>query len=129
MPPVFIVVCNNTATSQLVYEWIAGWDREEEGENRNIHRGHLGLFRNYDEYGNRLPRPATLLIDSEQLESGEALDPQFREMADSEIEQFRHEKAQRAGAADAEDVAPAVGLTLSSSARATPVPRNTHFGD
>ena len=26
-------------------------------------------------------------------------------------------------------VAPAVGLTLSSSARATPVPRNTHFGD
>src|SRR5262249_26468186 len=80
-PPVFIVVCNNTSTSQLVYEWIAGWDREEDGEKRNIHQGHLALFRNYDQYGNRLARPSTLLIDSEQLESGEALDTQFRDMA------------------------------------------------
>ena len=47
-------------------------------EPRCVH-GHLELFRNYDEYGNRLPRPRTLLIDSEQLESGEALDPDFRE--------------------------------------------------
>ncbi|MCB0325961.1 MAG: hypothetical protein KDD69_20435, partial [Bdellovibrionales bacterium] len=26
-PPVFIVVCNNTSTSKLVYEWISGWQR------------------------------------------------------------------------------------------------------
>src|SRR5262249_18731334 len=25
-PPVFIVVCNNTATSKVVYDWISGWD-------------------------------------------------------------------------------------------------------
>jgi hypothetical protein len=37
------------------------------------------LFRNFDEHGNRMPRPRTLLIDSEQLESGEALDKNFRE--------------------------------------------------
>jgi type III restriction enzyme len=103
-PPVFIVVCNNTSSSQLVYEWISGWDRDENEERRNIHQGHLALFRNYDTFGNRLARPNTLLIDSEQLESGEALDPQFREMAEGEIEQFRHDKAQREGAAAAETV-------------------------
>jgi type III restriction enzyme len=33
-PPVFIVVCNNTSTSKLVYDWISGYDKTEgEGEN------------------------------------------------------------------------------------------------
>ena len=36
VPPVFIVVCNNTSTSQLVYEWISGWDREEEEGERQL---------------------------------------------------------------------------------------------
>ena len=43
------------------------------------------------------PGPNTLLIDSEQLESGDALDPQFREMAGPEIEQFKYEMKQRSG--------------------------------
>ena len=43
--------------------------------------GRFALFRNFDEHGNPLPRPSTLLIDSEQLESGDALDDQFRTMA------------------------------------------------
>ena len=30
-------------------------------------------------HGNRLARPRTLLIDSEQLESGDALDDEFRD--------------------------------------------------
>ena len=46
-------------------------------------------------YGNRLARPRTLLIDSEQLESGEALDKDFREMASDEIERFRREMIER----------------------------------
>ena len=29
LPPVFIVVCNNTSTSRLVYEWISGWQRAQ----------------------------------------------------------------------------------------------------
>lgn len=99
VPPVFIVVCNNTSTSKLVYEWISGWDRpNEDGEAVNVHRGHLELFRNYDEFGNRIARPPTLLIDSAQLESGEALDADFRKMASAEIEQFRREKQTRTGA-------------------------------
>jgi type III restriction enzyme len=97
-PPVFIVVCNNTSTSQLVYEWISGWDRpNNDGDPVNVHQGHLELFRNYDQYGNRLARPNTLLIDSEQIESGEALDPAFRDLAGPEIEQFRREMVERSG--------------------------------
>src|SRR5215208_3420302 len=104
VPPVFIVVCNNTASSKLVYEWIAGWEREEDGEKRTIHHGHLEHFRNYDQNGNSLPRMNTLLIDSQQIESGEALDPDFRKLAHAEIEQFRREKAQREGAASSEAI-------------------------
>ena len=105
VPPVFIVVCNNTSTSKLIYEWISGFEREsEDGEKEDSHRGHLALFRNYDEHGIRRPRPNTLLIDSEQLESGDALDPAFREMAEPEIDQFKREKSQRSGAAAAEAI-------------------------
>jgi type III restriction enzyme len=41
--------------------------------------------------------PNTLLIDSEQLESGEALDDNFRGMAADEIERFRREIVERTG--------------------------------
>jgi type III restriction enzyme len=104
VPPVFIVVCNNTASSKLVYEWIAGWERERDGEKRTEHFGHLELFRNYDQHGNPLARMNTLLIDSAQIESGEALDQDFRKMAHAEIDQFRREKAQREGAASSESI-------------------------
>jgi type III restriction enzyme len=104
VPPVFIVVCNNTANSKLIYEWISGWQREADGELRTIHHGNLRLFSNFDALGNPLPRMNTLLIDSRQIESGEAIDPNFRKAAESEIEQFRREKAQREGAAAVENV-------------------------
>jgi superfamily I DNA/RNA helicase len=51
VPPVFIVVCSNTAVSKLVYEWISGFQRKnEDGEFYSVHKGHLELFRNFDEY-------------------------------------------------------------------------------
>ncbi len=96
VPPVFIVVCNNTSTSKLVYEWISGFEREsEDGEKDASSLGHLALFSNYDQYGQRLARPNTLLIDSAQLESGEALDKDFRKMAAPEIDQFKREMLAR----------------------------------
>jgi type III restriction enzyme len=106
VPPVFIVVCNNTSTSKLIYEYISGWDRPNaDDELVNVHRGHLELFRNYDEHGNRIARAPTLLIDSAQLESGEALDADFRKMAAAEIEQFRRERQDRTGRVeDADDI-------------------------
>ena len=48
-----------------------------------------------------LGRPRTLLIDSEQLESGDALDDNFRGMAADEIERFRREIVERSGDAQA----------------------------
>jgi type III restriction enzyme len=97
VPPVFIVVCNNTAASKLVYDYISGFVRETDDGTEAFVPGHFELFRNHDEHGNRLPRPRTLLIDSEQLESGEALDKGFRDMAADEIERFRREIVARTG--------------------------------
>ena len=98
VPPVFIVVCNNTSTSKLVHDFIAGFHRlGDDGETTTYNAGRLDLFQNYDEHGNRLARPQTLLIDSEQLESGEALDKDFRAMASDEIERFRREIVERSG--------------------------------
>lgn len=95
IPPVFIVVCNNTSTSKLVHEWISGWTRpNEDGEEIYQHNGHLELFRNFDQHGNPLDRPNTLLIDSYQIESGE-LDKNFRAMAATEIEQFKRDRILR----------------------------------
>ena len=62
-----------------------------------LENGRLELFRNFDEHGNPLGRPRTLLIDSEQLESGDALDDNFRAMAADEIDRFRREIIERTG--------------------------------
>jgi type III restriction enzyme len=97
VPPCFIVVCNNTSTSKLVYDYISGFQRENEDGSSALENGRLPLFRNFDDFGNQLARPNTLLIDSEQLESGEALDDNFRKMAGDEIERFRREIIERTG--------------------------------
>lgn len=83
LPPCFIVVCNNTSTSKLVYDYIAGFEypEKEDGVTPPPFQGKFKLFSNYDEYGNPLARPRTLWIDSEQLESGDALDDNSRSMA------------------------------------------------
>ncbi len=97
VPPCFIVVCNNTSTSKLVYDYISGFHCENEDGSTTLENGRLKLFRNFDEHGNQLGRPHTLLIDSEQLESGDALDKNFRNMAVDEIERFRREIIVRTG--------------------------------
>jgi len=93
VPPCFIVVCNNTATSKLVFDYIAGFKRE----NGSVEQGRLELFRNFDAHGEPLARPNTLLIDSEQLESGEALDDNFHTMAFDAIARFKREIVERTG--------------------------------
>jgi type III restriction enzyme len=97
VPPCFIVVCNNTSTSKLVYDYVSGFKRDDPDGTTALENGRLELFRNFDEYGNALARPRTLLIDSEQLESGEALDEGFRAMATDAIERFRREIIARTG--------------------------------
>jgi type III restriction enzyme len=97
VPPCFIVVCNNTSTSKLVYDYISGFQRENEDGTTTLENGRLALFRNFDEHGNPLGRPNTLLIDSQQLESGEGLDDNFHDLASDEIERFRREIVERTG--------------------------------
>jgi type III restriction enzyme len=97
VPPCFIIVCNNTSTSKLVYDYISGFQRENEDGSDTLENGRLALFRNFDEHGNQIARPRTLLIDSAQLESGDALDDNFRAMAADEIDRFRREIIERTG--------------------------------
>ena len=101
-PPCFIIVCQNTSISKLVYDYVSGFHRKNDDGCQTLVNGRLALFRNFDETtGNPLPRPNTLLIDSEQLEAGDALDKNFRRMASDEIERFRREIVERTGDARA----------------------------
>ena len=95
--PCFIVVCNNTSTSKLIYDYISGFRRENDDGSTTLTNGRLALFRNFDEQENPIARPRTLLIDSQQLESGDALDLNFRKMAKDEIDRFRREIIERTG--------------------------------
>ena len=105
VPPCFIIVCNNTSTSKLIYDFISGFHREHEDGSTTLENGRLALFRNFDEHGNPLARPNTLLIDSGQIESGEGLDDNFRGMAADEIDRFRREIIERTGdRQDAENI-------------------------
>ncbi|MCB9860852.1 MAG: DEAD/DEAH box helicase family protein [Phycisphaeraceae bacterium] len=103
VPPCFIVVCQNTAISKLVFDFISGFVKPNEDGTEQLIEGRLPLFRNTDEHGNPLARPRTLLIDSEQLESGEALDKDFRDKASDEIDRFRREIVERTGDRKAAD--------------------------
>lgn len=105
-PPVFIIVCNNTTVSKMVYDYVAGWNRKlGDGEPIPV-PGKLSLFSNVQN-GQWVHRPHTILVDSQQLESGEALSPEFKRIAASEIEEFTAEYLRRFPGASAEDVSDA----------------------
>lgn len=111
-PPVLIVVCNNTATSKLVFDWIAGYEKTEKSLDGTEHTvlvpGKLALLSNVEDGGpgqRRLAQRAqTILIDSEELESGEALSDSFRKLAAPEIDAFKRELRARGRHAEAETV-------------------------
>jgi type III restriction enzyme len=89
-PPVFIVVCNNTSVSKLVYDYIAGYEKALPDDATVLVGGQLKLFDNVDD-GRWRARPNTILVDSEQLESGEAMSADFKKIAAGEIEEFKAE--------------------------------------
>ncbi|MBM3275097.1 MAG: DEAD/DEAH box helicase family protein, partial [Candidatus Sericytochromatia bacterium] len=70
-PPCFIVVCNDTVTSKLVYDYISAPGSP------------LELFRNFAAGGVPVDRPCTLLVDSRQLEADEDRSQQIRAIANS----------------------------------------------
>ncbi len=100
-PPVFIVVCNNTNVSKMVFDYIAGWNKTlPTGEIVPI-PGKLELFSNVKD-GRWSARPNTILIDSQQLESGEGMSAEFKKIAAVEIEEFKNEYRQRFPGRDAD---------------------------
>ncbi len=102
-PPVFIVVCNNTNVSKLVFDYVAGWEKILKNDKTVLVPGQLPIFSNVE--GDRWSaRPNTVLIDSEQLESGEAMSADFKKIAAAEIEEFKQEYRARFPGRDAEDL-------------------------
>ena len=45
VPPCFIIVCNNTSTSKLIYDYISGFNRENDDGSTTLVNGRLELFR------------------------------------------------------------------------------------
>jgi hypothetical protein len=79
---------------------------------------------------------AKALADFESIASLQGLDLLTEELSKSlgdgvvrKVMDARTAALSDARAAQKLYVAPAIGLTLTSTAQATPVPRNTHFGD
>jgi len=107
MPPVFIVVCSNTQVSKLVFDWIAGWEKTLANGQTVLVPGQISIFSNV-EHGNPeniwTHRPNTLLIDSQQLESGDALTDEFKAIAAREIEEFKAEINERFPGRDVENL-------------------------
>jgi type III restriction enzyme len=102
-PPVFIVVCNNTNVSKMVFDYVAGWEKTLKSGEVLAVPGKLPLFSNVDG-GRWLARPNTILIDSQQLESGEGMSDDFKKIANTEIEEFKTEYRTRFPGRDAEDL-------------------------
>jgi type III restriction enzyme len=93
-PPVFIVVCQNTSISKLIFDYVAGWERTLPDGAKIRVPGVLERFSNVvdDRWS---VRPNTILVDSEQLESGEGMSAEFKKMAAAEIAEFKDELRQR----------------------------------
>lgn len=98
VPPCFIIVCQNTSISKLVYDFVSGYHYTTEAGIQNFQASRLKLFSNYDANGNPIARPNTILVDSQALESGESLsDTEFRKLAADEIERYRRDIVERTG--------------------------------
>jgi type III restriction enzyme len=110
-PPVFIVVANNTLVSKLIYDWISGGPQLDGGGHPMLRpdgtpvlrHGNLPLFSNVDG-GRSVGRPPSILVDSAQLESGEALSKEFLAEAADEIDAFKREYRRRYPGADVDAI-------------------------
>lgn len=102
-PPVFIVVCSNTNVSKLVFDYISGWEKTLSDGRTVLVPGRLALFSNV-ENGSWKGRPNTILIDSQQLESGEAMSDEFKRIAAREIQEFKAEYRARFPGRDADNL-------------------------
>lgn len=102
-PPVFIVVCNNTTVSKMVYDWVAGWEKSLPDGGSVVVPGNFAIFSN-EQDGEWATRPNSLLIDSAQIDSGEGMSDDFKKAAAAEIEEFKSDYRARFPGRSAEDL-------------------------
>jgi type III restriction enzyme len=102
-PPVFVVVCNNTSVSKMVFEHIAGWNKTLADGTKIAVPGQLALFNNEAD-GRWSSRPKSILVDSKQLESEGAMSDEFKKIAAIEIEEFKADYRARFPGRDADDL-------------------------
>lgn len=102
-PPVFIVVCNNTNVSKLVFDWVGGWKKPLPEGSEVLVPGVLPIFSNVKDAA-WTARPNTILVDSTQLESGDAMSADFKKIAAAEIEEFKSDIRKRFPGRDVEDL-------------------------
>nr|MDA8162830.1 hypothetical protein [Desulfobacteraceae bacterium] len=74
------------------------------GDKIIVQAGRLPIFRNDDAMGGWLKRPNTILVDSRQLESDEAMSADFKAIAAREIDEFKAEYQTRYPGRDAGDL-------------------------
>src|SRR6202000_2632734 len=79
----------------LVFDWIAGFDLvtrvDDDNEVRVPAGGKLKLFSNVSDDLTWMDRPRSLIVDSQQLESGGQLSEEFKKLAAREIDNFKTE--------------------------------------
>lgn len=102
-PPVFVVVCNNTSVSKMVFDYVAGWTKTLADGTTVIVPGQLPLFNNEAD-GRWSSRPMSILVDSKQLESEGAMSDEFKKIAAVEIEEFKADYRARFPGRDADDL-------------------------
>jgi type III restriction enzyme len=102
-PPVFIIVCPNTVVSKLVYDYIAGNVIVGPDGEARVAPGQLPLLSNEVD-GRVFDRPRTILVDSAQLESGDAMKADFKHAAALEIDAFKADYRRRNPGADVEKI-------------------------
>lgn len=102
-PPVFIVVCNNTAVSKMIFDYVAGWAKPLHDGSSVPVAGELALFSNVVD-GAWAHRPNTILVDSEQLESGDVMSDEFKRLAATQIEEFKADYRERFPGRDVDEL-------------------------
>lgn len=104
-PPVFIVVCNNTAISKEVYKHLAGYERVMDDGEIQVVPGVYDLFSNYDPVTSQaVSKPPTLLIDSDALENSDQVNDDFKKVFAREIELFKRDYARIHGQGSVENI-------------------------
>ncbi len=102
-PPVFIVVCNNTSVSKIVFDFVGGWEKQLPDGSLVRVPGKFDIFSNVAN-GEWIHRPNTILVDSEQLETAGAMSDEFKNIAAGEIAQFKAEYRERFSGRDPEEL-------------------------